>query len=118
MHAILWWQKAPFLLALHGYATPRMKANRFLIMSNDNPAASRRVDEILSPLLRRGLGCLQGGNVVMPQYIAQTFQTRRALLRSLMPYYQQASSAQKTLLLDAFVEWTGYIRKHAIKLLN
>ncbi len=54
----------------------------------------------------------------MPQHIAQTFQTRRALLRSLVPRYQQASPAQKTLLLDAFVEWTGYTRKHAIRLLN
>lgn len=50
--------------------------------------------------------------------IAQTFQSRRVFLRSLIPCYQQASSAQKTLLLDAFVEWTGYTRKPAIKLLN
>jgi hypothetical protein len=35
-----------------------------------------------------------------------------------VPRYQQASPIQKTLLLDAFVEWTGYTRKHAIKLLN
>ena len=34
------------------------------------------------------------------------------------PRYQQASPAQKTLLLDAFVEWTGYSRKHAIWLLH
>jgi hypothetical protein len=34
------------------------------------------------------------------------------------PRYQQASPAQKTLLLDAFVEWTGYTRKYAIELLN
>ncbi|GHO65431.1 hypothetical protein KSC_043230 [Ktedonobacter sp. SOSP1-52] len=54
----------------------------------------------------------------MPQQIVQTFQTRRVLLRSLVPRYQQASPAQKTLLLDAFVEWTGYTRKHAIRLLN
>mgnify|MGYP001496572239 CR=1 FL=1 len=44
----------------------------------------------------------------MQERIAQTFQTRRALLRSLVPRYQKASSAQKTLLLDAFIEWTGY----------
>jgi hypothetical protein len=30
----------------------------------------------------------------------------------------QASPAQKTLLLDSFVEWTGYSRKYAIELLN
>lgn len=52
------------------------------------------------------------------EQIALTFQARHALLRALLPSYQQASSAQKTLLLDAFVEWTGYTRKHAIRLLN
>lgn len=54
----------------------------------------------------------------MQERIASTFQSRRALLRSLVPRYQQAFSAQKTLLLDTFVEWTGYTRKHAIRLLN
>jgi hypothetical protein len=54
----------------------------------------------------------------MPQHIAQTFQARRALPRSLVPRYQQAPLAQKPPLLDAFVEWTGYTRKHAIRLLN
>lgn len=42
------------------------------------------------------------------QPVTRTFQARRALLRSLAPRYQQASPVQKTLLLDAFVEWTGY----------
>ncbi len=64
------------------------------------------------------IGSFGGEPIVMPQYLTQTFQTRRALLRSLVPRYQQASPAQKTLLLDAFVEWTGYTRKYAIKLLN
>ena len=50
--------------------------------------------------------------------VSHTFQARRALLRSLAPRYQQASPAQKTLLLDSFVEWTGYTRKYAIALLN
>ncbi len=54
----------------------------------------------------------------MPQHISSTFQARRALLRSLAPRYRQVCPAQKTLLLDAFVEGTGYSRKHAIKLLN
>jgi site-specific recombinase XerD len=54
----------------------------------------------------------------MPQRVSPGFQGRRALLRSLAPRYQQASQAQKTLLLDAFVEWTGYTRKYAIELLN
>ncbi len=54
----------------------------------------------------------------MPQPFSRTFQVRRALLRQLAPRYQQASPAQKTLLLDSFVEWTGYTRKYAIELLN
>ena len=54
----------------------------------------------------------------MPQRVSRTFQARRALLRYLAPRYQQASPAQKTLLLDSFVEWTGYTRKYAIALLN
>ena len=54
----------------------------------------------------------------MPQQVSHPFQARRALLRQLAPRYQQASSAQKTLLLDSFVEWTGYSRKYAIALLN
>ncbi len=54
----------------------------------------------------------------MLQRVSPSFQTRRALLRSLAPRYQQASPAQKTLLLDWFVEWTGYTRKYAIELLN
>ena len=52
------------------------------------------------------------------QPITRTFQARRALLPSLAPRYQQASPVQKTLLLDTFVEWTGYTRKYAIDLLN
>jgi site-specific recombinase XerD len=54
----------------------------------------------------------------MPQRVSPTFHIRRALLRYLAPRYQQASPAQKTLLLDSFVEWTGYTRKYAIELLN
>jgi site-specific recombinase XerD len=54
----------------------------------------------------------------MPHRVSRTFQARRTLLRSLAPRYQQASPAQKTLLLDSFVEWTGYSRKYAIALLN
>ena len=54
----------------------------------------------------------------MPQHVSRSFQARRALLRYLAPRYQRASPVQKTLLLDAFVEWTGYTRKYAIELLN
>jgi hypothetical protein len=56
--------------------------------------------------------------MLMPQRVSPRFQDRRALLRQLAPRYWQASAAQKTLLLDAFVEWTGYTRKYAIALLN
>ncbi|HEY6407916.1 MAG TPA: hypothetical protein VIY29_10660, partial [Ktedonobacteraceae bacterium] len=59
-----------------------------------------------------------GRTTVMPHRVSRTFQARRALLRHLAPRYQQASSAQKTLLLHSFVEWTGYTRKYAIALLN
>jgi len=54
----------------------------------------------------------------MPHRVSRPFQARRALLRHLAQCYQQASPAQKTLLLDSFVEWTGYSRKYAIALLN
>jgi hypothetical protein len=54
----------------------------------------------------------------MPQRVSPGFQVRRALLKYLAPRYQHASPAQKTLLLDSFVEWTGYTRKYAISLLN
>src|SRR5258706_15444812 len=54
----------------------------------------------------------------MPHRVSRPFQARRALLRHLAPRSNQASPAQKTLLLDSFVEWTGYTRKYAIELLN
>jgi site-specific recombinase XerD len=54
----------------------------------------------------------------MPHRASRPFQARRTLLRHVAPRYQQASPAQKTLLLDRFVEWTGYTRKYAIELLN
>jgi hypothetical protein len=59
-----------------------------------------------------------GRTMVMPHQVSRPFQARRALLRYQAPRYQQASPAQKTLLLDSFVEWTGYTRKYAIALLN
>ena len=73
---------------------------------------------LLATLIRGKPGCLEGGVTVMPQRLSRTFQARRALLKYLAPGYQQASPARKTLLLDAFMEWTGYTRKYAIKLLN
>jgi hypothetical protein len=64
------------------------------------------------------IDCVEGGHTVMPQRVSPGFQARRALLGPLAPRYRQASPAQKTLLLDSFVEWTGYSRKYAIELLN
>ena len=64
------------------------------------------------------IGCVEGEHTVMPQRVSPSFQVRRALLGSLAPRDQQASPAQKTLLLDSFVAWTDYTRKYAIKLLN
>ena len=73
----------------------------------------------LFALLRRWKsGCMEGGQTVMSQRISPGFKVRRALLRSLAPRYRQASPVQKTLLLDSFVDWTGYSRKYAIALLN
>src|SRR5260370_31694404 len=54
----------------------------------------------------------------MAQPRSRTFQARRALLAHLAPRYQQASPAQKTILLDSFLELTGYSRKYAIWLLH
>jgi hypothetical protein len=54
----------------------------------------------------------------MPEPCSRTFQVQRTLLAQVAPRYQQASPAQKTLLLDAFVTWTGYTRKYAIWLLH
>ena len=54
----------------------------------------------------------------MLQQVSRPFQARRALLRYLAPRDLRASPVQKTLPLDAFVEWTGYTRKYAIELLN
>ncbi|HEU5376897.1 MAG TPA: transposase family protein, partial [Ktedonobacteraceae bacterium] len=46
------------------------------------------------------------------------YQTRRDLLARALPRYRAASVAQKSLLLDAFCQMTGYARKSAIRLLN
>jgi len=73
---------------------------------------------LFASLHRWKSGCLEGGHTGMPHRVSPSFQARRALLRHLAPRYQQASPAHKTLLLDSFVEWTGYTRKYAIALLN
>jgi hypothetical protein len=47
-----------------------------------------------------------------------SYSARREILAHAAPRYQQATDAQKTLLLDQIVELTGYERKYAIRLLN
>ena len=71
----------------------------------------------LPPLLRCKPGCLGEDTLLCLNESHVPFRPG-ALLRYLAPRYQQASPAQKTLLLDSFVEWTGYTRKYAIELLN
>jgi site-specific recombinase XerD len=46
------------------------------------------------------------------------YPARRQVIERIAPDYRQASSAQKTLLLDTVVAVTGYARKYAIGLLN
>jgi site-specific recombinase XerD len=47
-----------------------------------------------------------------------SYSARRDVLAHVAPRYQEATNAQKTLLLDQIVELTGYERKYAIRLLN
>jgi hypothetical protein len=47
-----------------------------------------------------------------------SYSTCREVLAQVAPHYQEATSAQKTLLLDQVVELTGNERKYAIRLLN
>jgi hypothetical protein len=47
-----------------------------------------------------------------------SFQSKRELLAQVAPRYQQASHAQKSIILDEFVAATGYARKYAIRLLT
>jgi hypothetical protein len=50
--------------------------------------------------------------------IALSYRARRELVERMAPRYRAASAAQKTVLLDTFVEMTGYARKYAIHVLN
>ncbi|MFL5655751.1 MAG: hypothetical protein ACJ8CB_16425 [Ktedonobacteraceae bacterium] len=45
-------------------------------------------------------------------------QSRRALLKQFAPQYREASPAQKRVLLDTFVQATGYHRRYGMWLLN
>jgi hypothetical protein len=47
-----------------------------------------------------------------------SLQSRRALLKQFAPQYREVSSAHKHVLLDAFVQTTGYHRRYAMWLLN
>jgi hypothetical protein len=50
--------------------------------------------------------------------VTLSYGARREVLAQVAPRYQQATGAQKMLLLDRVVEVTGYARKYAIQLLN
>jgi len=50
--------------------------------------------------------------------VAFSYRARQELVAHLAPRYCEASGAQKTMLLDSFIEMTGYARKYAIQLLN
>lgn len=47
-----------------------------------------------------------------------SYRTRHELVEQMVPRYKEASLAQKTLLLDAFVAVTGNARNYAIRLLS
>jgi hypothetical protein len=55
---------------------------------------------------------------VSKRNISLSYQARREFLEQVAPRYRHASCAQKSLLLDAFADVTGYARKSAIRLLN
>src|SRR6266516_6834977 len=49
---------------------------------------------------------------------ALSFAARRQVVERMVPFYREASLAQKALLLDQVVLVTGYARKYAIEMLN
>ncbi len=57
---------------------------------------------------------LEGGNVES----MVGFQTKRELIRQIVPRYQKASISQKGVLLDEIAATTGYARRYAMWLLN
>lgn len=54
----------------------------------------------------------------MSQQQTLSYQSRREVLSHSLSRYRSASRPQKSLLLDAFVNITGYARKSALRLLN
>jgi hypothetical protein len=54
----------------------------------------------------------------MGSSVSLSYGARREVLAQIAPQYQEATGAQKMLLLDRVVEVTGYARKYAICLLN
>jgi site-specific recombinase XerD len=59
-----------------------------------------------------------GEPIVSRQSVSLSYGTRHEVLAQIAPRYQEATEAQKTLLLDQCVELTGYGRKYIITLLN
>jgi hypothetical protein len=47
-----------------------------------------------------------------------SLQERREVVAQVLPEYREASTEQKRLLLEAFLQRTGYHRKYAVGLLN
>ena len=52
----------------------------------------------------------------VPVKLALSYQSKRELVQQIVPRYQEASRARKILMLDAFVDITGYVRTYAIHL--
>jgi hypothetical protein len=50
--------------------------------------------------------------------VSLSYGARREVLAQIVPHHQEATGAQKMLLLDRVGEVTGYARKYAIQLLN
>jgi hypothetical protein len=50
--------------------------------------------------------------------VALSYGARREVLAQIIPRSQEATGAQKMLVLDQVVERTGYTRTYAIQLLN
>ena len=50
--------------------------------------------------------------------LSLSYQARRQMIERVVPFYREASLAQRTLLLNTMVSATGYARKYAIHLLN
>lgn len=52
------------------------------------------------------------------QVVSLSYRARRELVGQIAPCYHETSLVQQTMMLNALVEMTGYVRKYAIGLLN